>query len=182
MGNDFGALLFEVAIALPAVVMSARIDHPPYRFGGNFFYCVMDLPCRLKSGAAIDQHGSLLSQHQAQIRIQALVPDSARSGVANIGIYAICHGLECNFERDSRLNKERKSHCHQCKARPPSKLIRNRLEQMKAAAQHPFTRHELVARECANEPVSRHLNFPWNKQHGKYVNTVSINGPPIEPH
>ena len=99
VGNQFCALGLKVAVAEPAVVLAAGVDHPADGLRADLGGGIADLARALRGGAAVDQHRAGRRHHQADVGVQALVVGAAGAGVAHVDVNALGDTLEIDRER-----------------------------------------------------------------------------------
>jgi len=101
MGDEFGALGPEIAVAQPAVVLASGIDHPAHGLPGDLPDRGVDLARALEGRATVDQHRAGRRHDQADVGIEALVVDAARTFVADVGINAVGDRPEVDLQRQA---------------------------------------------------------------------------------
>ncbi len=115
MGDQLGALPLEVAVAQPAVVLTADVDDPAHRLSRDAPDRLADLARPLERGTAVDQQRARRPDHQAQVGIQPLVGGRACARLADEGVDAVGDALEAHLDR---------VHCGGAEHRQPEQRLR----------------------------------------------------------
>ena len=99
VGQGVCAVGFEVAVAQPAVVLSAGVDHPADGLRGHLSGSGDDVCAGLEGGTGVNQQRPGGRDHQANVGVEGFVLVGTAFGVAHMGVHAGSHGLEGDFHR-----------------------------------------------------------------------------------